>query len=185
MFALESATPVAKKSNAFLIFQLDASDYAIAIEHVTEIITSITCSPVPGAPDFLLGVTNLRGRIVPMIDLRKRFRYEPCRSDRECFMIVSLECDDELVELGLKIDSVSEVARIPNDMIDAAPAMAKFSDKLVFSAVAKINSSAKLIVDANTLVAQLKEAITFAYSEAHANSDDRGRQARLALANPV
>ncbi len=159
------AEPVSKKSNAYLVFQLDSSDYAIAVENVSEIITSIVCSPVPGSPDFLIGVANLRGRILPMIDLRKRFHIERARSDRECFIIVSLETEDEVLELGLKIDSVSEVARIPADSIDAAPAMSKFMDKLVFSSVAKVNKGAKLIVDARTLAAQLKDAITFAYSD--------------------
>ncbi len=156
-----------KKSNAFLVFQLDSSDYAIAVEYVTEIITSVTYSPVPGSPDFLLGVSNLRGRIIPMIDLRKRFRYEQRTSDRECFMIVILENNGESTELGLKIDSVSEVARIAPELIDDAPQMSKFADKLVFSGVAKINSGVKLIVDARTLVDQLKEAITLAYADEH------------------
>ena len=162
---LKADSTTSKKSNAYLVFQLNASDYAIAVENVTEIITSTVCSPVPGAPDFLIGVANLRGRILPMVDLRKRFQLESAHSDRECFMIVTLDYEDEVLELGLKIDSVSEVARIPIDAIDPAPAMSKFSDKLVFSSIAKINSGAKLIVDAHTLVAQLKDAITFAYSD--------------------
>ena len=162
----------AKRSNAYLVFQLDSSDYAIAVEHVTEIITSVTYSPVPGSPDFLLGVANLRGRILPMIDLRKRFRYDAKSSDRECFMIMTLESSDETTELGLKIDSVSEVARIAPELIDPAPQMSKFADRIVFSGVAKINSGAKLIVDARTLVDQLKEAITLAYN------DEDGRSIR-------
>ena len=165
MVETKADTTSSKQSKAYLVFQLDRSDYAIAVEHVSEIITSITCSPVPGAPDFLIGVANLRGRILPMIDLRRRFHLESASSDRECFMIVTLESEDETVELGLKIDSVSEVARIPIDAIDAAPSMSRFTDKLVFSSVAKINSGAKLIVDARTLVAQLKEAISYAYSQ--------------------
>jgi purine-binding chemotaxis protein CheW len=164
MVELTNTPPVPKHSNAYLVFQLDSSDYAIAVEHVSEIITSLTCSPVPGAPDFLIGVANLRGRILPMIDLRKRFRFTQNNSDRECFMIVSLESEEETLQLGLKIDSVSEVARIPAELIDAAPTMAKFADRLVFSGVAKINSGAKLIVDARVLVGQLKDAITSAYS---------------------
>lgn len=173
MLAVQPQSPQKKKSNAYLVFQLDGSDYAIGVENVTEIITSIQCSPVPGSPDFLIGVANLRGRILPMVDLRKRFQYEQRNTDRACFMIVSLESEEETLELGLKIDSVSEVARIPIEMIDAAPAMSKFADRLVFSGVAKINSGAKLIVDAKTLVAQLKEAITFAYC------DDLTKQSRF------
>lgn len=155
---------IKKKSNAYLVFQLEGSDYAIAVEHVSEIITSLTCSPVPGSPEFLIGVANLRGRILPMIDLRTRFRFAPKNNDRQCFVIVVLETEDEVLELGLKIDSVSEVARIPPEQIDPAPAMSKFMDRIVFSGVAKINSGVKLIVDARTLVDQLKDAITYAYS---------------------
>ncbi len=160
-----TAPEVKKKSNAYLVFQLDSSDYAIAVEHVSEIITSLACSPVPGSPEFLIGVANLRGRILPMIDLRTRFRCAPRNSDRECFMIVTLDSDEETLELGLRIDSVSEVARIPVELIDPAPSMTKFVDRLVFSGVAKINSGVKLIVDARSLVGQLKDAITYAYSD--------------------
>lgn len=80
-------------------------------------------------------------------------------------MIVTLESEEESLELGLKIDSVSEVAYIPFELIDPAPIMAMFSDKLVFSGVARINSGAKLIVDASKLVGQLKDAVTFAFSD--------------------
>ncbi len=165
MSELLTAPEIKKKSNAYLVFQLDAFDYAIAVEHVSEIITSLTCTPVPGSPDFLIGVANLRGRILPMIDLRTRFRFAQKENERQCFMILTLESDDETLELGLKIDSVSEVARIAAEQIDPAPSMTKFMDKLVFSGVAKINSGVKLIVDARTLVDQLKDAITFAYRE--------------------
>jgi purine-binding chemotaxis protein CheW len=156
---------IKKKSNAYLVFQLDSSDYAIAVEHVSEIITSLQCSPVPGSPDFLIGVANLRGRILPMIDLRTRFRFAKTDSERQCFVIVMLESDHETLELGLKIDSVSEVARIAPEQIDPALSMSKFMDRLVFSGVAKINSGVKLIVDARSLVDQLRDAITFAYRD--------------------
>ncbi len=156
---------IKRTSNSYLVFQLDSSDYAIAVEHVSEIITSLTCSPVPGSPEFLIGVANFRGRILPMIDLRTRFRFAKRDSNRECFMIVTLESEEESLELGLKIDSVSEVAYIPFELIDPAPTMAMFSDKLVFSGVARINSGAKLIVDASKLVGQLKDAVTFAFSD--------------------
>ncbi|MDX1924912.1 MAG: chemotaxis protein CheW [Pirellulaceae bacterium] len=165
MNALLTQPEIKKKSNAYLVFQLDSSDYAIAVEHVSEIITSLQCSPVPGSPDFLIGVANLRGRILPMIDLRTRFRFEQKESERQCFMILTLESEEEALELGLKIDSVSEVARIAPEQIDPAPSMSKFMDRLVFSGVAKINSGVKLIVDARSLVDQLKDAITIAYSD--------------------
>jgi purine-binding chemotaxis protein CheW len=153
-----------KVSNAYLIFQLDSSDYAIPVEHVSEIITTLTVSPVPGSPDFLIGVANLRGRILPILDLRKRFRLADRSSERQCFMIVTLVSEDETLELGLKIDSVSEVVRIPSALIDPTPGMSKFAHKLVFNGVAKINTGVKLIVDAGTLVDQLKKAIACAYS---------------------
>jgi purine-binding chemotaxis protein CheW len=163
MNKLLTTPEINKKSDAYLVFQLDSSNYAIAVEHVSEIITSLNFSPVPGSPEFLIGVANLRGRILPMIDLRTRFRLAAKHCDRECFMIVTLESEEEKLELGLKVDSVSEVARIPAQQIDPAPTMTNPSDKLVFSGVAKINSGVKLIVDAKTLVGQLTDAITFAY----------------------
>jgi purine-binding chemotaxis protein CheW len=159
-------TELEKASNAYLIFQLDSSDYAIPVENVSEIITALTLTPVPGSPNFLIGVANLRGRILPILDLRKRFRLADKSSERQCFMIVTLVSENETLELGLKIDSVSEVARIPSELIDPAPCMSQFAHKLVFNGAAKINTGVKLIVDVGTLVDQLKKAIAFAYGSA-------------------
>ena len=146
--------------NAFLIFRLNGSSYAIPVEHVREIITSVEPSPIPGAPDYLEGVVNLRGRILPIVDLRKRFDLpSDLEIARECYIILTLELQDELIELGIKVDGVSEVAHIGASQVDPADDMHDYHQSLIFEGVAKTDSGIKLILDSRVLVQQLKEDV--------------------------
>lgn len=160
--ANENATESSTREHwhAYLVFRLDGSHYAISVDYVGEIITSAEISPVPGAPDYLTGVTNLRGRILPMIDMRKRFQLCQNRStERDCHVILILELGDDLVELGIQVDAVTEVTRIAPDDIDNAEAMTDYVDKLVFNGVAKTDTGVKLILDAESLIRQLQRDV--------------------------
>lgn len=147
-------------SNAYLVFQMNDSDYAIHVEHVREIITSIEPSPVPGSPDYLSGVINLRGRILPMISLRRRFGFPIVdKGDRDCFVILSLKIGNELVELGIDVDGVSEVSRISDDAIDPTNTISDYANSLIFTGVAKTASGIKLVLDSESLIGQLKQDV--------------------------
>lgn len=161
--------------NSYLIFRLNDSSYAISVEHVREIITSVETSPVPGAPEYLEGVVNLRGRILPIVDLRKRFHFSSdLESDRQCYIILMLELDDELTELGIKVDGVSEVARIAMSQVDTANGMQDYNQTLVFTGVAKTDSGIKLILDSRILVEQLKKDVKTQFQvNTQTNSVDR------------
>ncbi|MEM9588060.1 MAG: chemotaxis protein CheW [Planctomycetota bacterium] len=152
---------------AYLIFSLDGSDYAICVDHVREIITSIKTSPVPGSPDYLSGVSNLRGRILPMVDLRERFGMPSTVStDRDCYVILMLEHRGGLVEVGVRVDAVKEVARIAGDEIDPAPSIHDYANKLVFRGVTKTASGVKLVLDSAGLIQQLREDVRVQYLQA-------------------
>lgn len=157
---------VPEKQNAYLIFSLNDSNYAIPVEHVREIITSIQTSPVPGAPSYLTGVVNLRGRILPIVDLRKRFQFgNDFETDRQCYIILMLETEEELIELGIKVDAVSEVARIGESEVDPANGMHDYNQTLVFNGVAKTSTGIKLVLDSRILVEQLKGDVRNQYIE--------------------
>lgn len=166
----------------YLVFQLNGSDYAIRIEHVREIITTVDLSPVPGAPSYLAGVVNLRGRILPMIDLRKRFQLPAAVDlDRQCFVILMLELNGELVELGVQIDSVSEVIRIGDEQIDSADGMTDFHETLIFRGVAKTTSGIKLILDSHVLIEQLKSDVRSQYATSSTSTATQSRPEELAV----
>ncbi|MEM9368371.1 MAG: chemotaxis protein CheW [Planctomycetota bacterium] len=149
-----------KSSETYLVFELDGSEYAITVQYVREIITSMEPSPVPGAPNYIRGVINLRGRILPLVDMRKRFAMKPAKSGaRECWIIMVLDSEDGVIEVGISVDSVCEVVHIATEAIDSAPIFNDDEDRLVFKGVAKTQSGVKLILDSSALVDQLRRDV--------------------------
>ena len=162
--------------HAYLVLRLDNSDYAIRVEHVREIITSVTPSPVPGAPDYLMGVINLRGKILPMVDLRRRFRLPIAADDeRDCYIVLMVEIDDQLVELGVRVDAVCEVARISEQCVDNTNVLDEFSpDRLVFQGVAKTTSGVKLVLDTRQLISQLRRDVHLTLASNQSTNSQNG-----------
>ena len=103
-----------------VIFSLVGEEFGVSIHDVREIISNTQITPVPQAPGFVEGVINLRGQIIPVVDLRKRFGLN-ANEDKENSSVVIIEVDANI--LGLIVDSVSEVLNIPSDTIKPAPSL--------------------------------------------------------------
>jgi len=101
-------------------FSLAGEEFGIPILEVREIIRMADITPVPKAPDFVEGVINLRGQIIPVVDLRKRFNI-PCNEADATTRIIVIEVNNSV--LGLIVDGVDEVLRIPADTIAPPPAL--------------------------------------------------------------
>lgn len=102
----------------WVTFQLDDETYGIDVMQIREVLRSPEISPVPGAPAFVLGIINLRGNVVAIIDTRSRFNLGPREVD-DSSRILILEAGDHVV--GFLVDSVSEVAELSNGNIEVAP----------------------------------------------------------------
>ena len=103
----------------FVVFDLAAEEYAIAVQLVESIIKPSEPTKVPGAPHYVRGVVNLRGKIIPVVDLRSRFEMEPLEDESHTRVLV-VELPDTTV--GFLVDAVSEVLAIDEDAVEAAPA---------------------------------------------------------------
>ncbi|PIZ30281.1 MAG: chemotaxis protein CheW [Alphaproteobacteria bacterium CG_4_10_14_0_8_um_filter_53_9] len=102
-------------------FELFEETFALPILDVREIIRMTDITPVPQAPDFVEGVINLRGQIIPVVDLRKRFGLSPAElSDDSRVIVVELNSH---MAIGLIVDAVREVERLPADTIVPPPAL--------------------------------------------------------------
>ena len=109
---------VAQLGVKYLTFQLHKEGYGIEILKVREIFGMQEITSVPGVPDYVKGVLNLRGRIIPVIDLRLKFGFEEAEYNKEtCIIVVSI---DEIL-VGIIVDTVSEVVDIPGDDIELSP----------------------------------------------------------------
>lgn len=102
----------------FLTFFLEDEEYGIEILKVREIIGMMAITPVPRTPKFIRGVINLRGKVIPVVDLRLKFGMPPVEQTEETCVIV-VEADG--VEMGAIVDKVSEVADIASENIEEAP----------------------------------------------------------------
>jgi len=101
-------------------FRLLGEEFALPITDVREIIRMVEVTPVPQAPTLVEGVINLRGQIIPVVDMRKRFGIEPKETDHESCMIV-IEMRGILV--GIIVDDIPNIGRIPSDSVSPPPAM--------------------------------------------------------------
>lgn len=119
---LSSAVSGGAQDNAtdikqLVIFELSGGIYGLDIQSVREINRLIDITPIPKAPDFVEGIINLRGTIIPVVDLAMRFGLESTAQSKDTRIVV-IESDGHT--LGMKVDEVSEVLRIKTDEIDAA-----------------------------------------------------------------
>lgn len=133
----------------FLTFQLDREEYAIPIRHVIEIIGLQRITPLPDLPDFVKGVINLRGKVIPVIDVRLRFGMpERAYDERTCIVIVNI---DE-ASVGLIVDEVNEVMAISADRIEPPPSVQKGREMRFVAGLGKVENSVKILIDISRLI---------------------------------
>ena len=132
----------------FLTFCMGNDFYGIEIKYVTEIIGMQPITEIPEMPEYIKGIINLRGKIIPVMDVRLRFR-KPFReyNDRTCIVVI----DINEVSVGLIVDSVSEVMSIPDEEIVAPPSMAKEGNKYI-KGIGKVGTDVKLLLDSDKLL---------------------------------
>jgi purine-binding chemotaxis protein CheW len=132
----------------YLTFHLAKEDYGIEIRYVTEIIGIQKITEVPDMPAFVKGVINLRGKVVPVMDVRTRFDM-PVREydDRTCIIVVNI--DDKSV--GLVVDKVNEVADIPENQIEAPPRTTRESTGYI-QGMGKIGNEVKILLNVQKLL---------------------------------
>lgn len=128
----------------YLTFEIDNEEYGIDISHVIEIITVSAITWVPETPEFLKGVINLRGSIIPVIDARLRFK-KPEKEYDSLTCIIVIEYEN--YKVGVIVDTVNEVMHIPEESISIPPsAKLKYQNKFIKS-IGKIGKEVQLLLD--------------------------------------
>jgi purine-binding chemotaxis protein CheW len=148
----------------YLTFSLGGEDYGIGILKVKEIIGLMPITRVPRTPDFIKGVINLRGKVIPIMDLRLRFGMEPKEyNDRTCIVVVEIASAAGSVLMGLVVDSVSEVLNIKQDDIEETPSFGTNINTDYILGMAKAERGVKILLDIDRVmkaeeISRLKEA---------------------------
>lgn len=116
------ATQESNESNQYLTFKLDGEVFALAIGKVREVLDFTTVTRVPQTPNYMRGVINLRGSVVPVMDLRLKFGLDKTeKTVNTCIIIAEIELDGETTVLGALADSVQEVLDLEADQIEPPP----------------------------------------------------------------
>ncbi|HDN59835.1 MAG TPA: chemotaxis protein CheW [Candidatus Marinimicrobia bacterium] len=136
------------RAGKYLTFKLGNEEYGIEILKVREIIGMMDITYVPRTPDFVKGVINLRGKVIPVIDLRKKFGLDEAEiTDETCIIVVDVYRDDVLVQAGLLVDSVSEVLDVEDGDIEDAPSFGEEIDTSFILGMAKVKGGIKILLN--------------------------------------
>ncbi|HBB66277.1 MAG: chemotaxis protein CheW [Elusimicrobia bacterium GWA2_56_46] len=140
-----------------VVFSLSSEEYGVPITQIQEIIRLPEITRIPGMPGFIEGVINLRGRIIPVIDLRGRFGLEQ-KERTEKNRIVVADAGGQTV--GLVVDGVSEVLQISGEQIDPIPPSMSSIDSEYLSGVAKIDKLLVILLDLAKLLNDLEKTVS-------------------------
>lgn len=139
------------QKDRFLTFNLDRESYGIEIQYITEIIGIQTITSIPELPDYVKGIINLRGKIIPVMDVRLRFKKEPLEyNDRTCIIVI----DIKELSIGLIVDSVAEVITIPVEDIVEPPKVNKDVQNRYIKSIGKVGNDVKLLLDCDRLLTE-------------------------------
>src|SRR5512136_2338465 len=138
----------AGKEGKYLTFSLAGEEYGIGILKVREIIGMMSITPVPQTPEFVKGVINLRGKVIPVIDLRLRFGLMARDyTERTCIIVVEIVSDSGAVPMGIVVDAVSEVLNIREADIENTPTFGVKLNTDFILGMAKTDGGVKILLD--------------------------------------
>ena len=134
----------------FITFVVDRETYGIEIKYVTEIVGIQPINSLPETPDHIKGVINLRGKIIPVVDMRLKFKKEPMAyNDRTCIIVI----DTRDISAGLIVDEVAEVLAIEDENISPPPTRGTGANCRYLSGIGKVENEVKLLLDCGALFA--------------------------------
>ena len=144
----QAVKAAADREGKYLTFALAGEEYGIGILKVKEIIGVMAITTVPRTPDYVKGVINLRGKVIPVADLRLKFGMEGMAyTERTCIIVVEIISSQRTILMGIVVDSVSEVLNIKGSDIEEPPAFGNRLDTDFILGMAKIGGTVKILLD--------------------------------------
>jgi purine-binding chemotaxis protein CheW len=149
----DAVTHAAHREGKYLTFSLGGEEYGIGILRIREIIGMLPITAVPEVPHFVKGVINLRGKVIPVIDLRLRFGMADIGyTERTCIIVVEIRTSAGLVPMGIVVDSVSEVLNIKSEDIEDAPGFGASQSTEFILGMAKMGRGVKILLDISKIL---------------------------------
>jgi len=149
-----AAKTVEDKAGKYLTFRLDQEEYGLEILKVREIIGLMNITHVPRTPEYIRGVINLRGKVIPVLDLRKKFGMGTTDDTEEtCVIVVEVNSIGSAVMMGIIVDAVSEVLDIQGSQIEEAPSFGTNVDTRFILGIGKVKDEVKILLDIDQVLA--------------------------------
>jgi len=142
-----------KREGKYLTFSLAKEEYGIVILKIKEIIGMMPITTVPRTPLYIKGVVNLRGKVIPVVDLRRKFGMEEIPyTERTCIIVVEIAGPQNTTPMGVVVDSVSDVLHIGTSDIEDTPDFGVQLDTDYILGMAKISGGVKILLDIDKVI---------------------------------
>ncbi|MBU2537886.1 MAG: chemotaxis protein CheW [Proteobacteria bacterium] len=149
---MDEQTEAISREGKYLTFSLGTEQYGIGILKIKEIIGMMPVTALPQAPDYLKGVINLRGKVIPIVDLRTKFAMPAqAETERTCIIVVEVAGHSAHCLTGLVVDAVSEVLNIKNEQIEEHSSLGDLHSESVLG-LAKMESGVKILLDIDRVI---------------------------------
>ena len=144
----QAVKAMANREGKYLTFTLAEEEYGIGILKVKEIIGIMAITTVPQTPGYMKGVINLRGKVIPVVDLRLKFGMEALDyTERTCIIVVEIDQDNRKIQMGILVDAVSEVMNIKSGEIEDTPNFGSRLNTDYILGMAKTGGKVKILLD--------------------------------------
>ena len=140
-------------SNQYVTFRIEEETYAIDVFKIREILEVPDITRVPGMPPMIRGVINIRGAVVPVLDLRMQFGRESTEQTEDTAIIVTeMSHDDDMIQMGILVDSAREVITLEKDEIEEPPRLGIFIDNKYLNGMGKIGDDFVIILNIDKIL---------------------------------
>ncbi len=144
----QAVKAMADREGKYLTFMLADEEYGIGILTVREIIGMMPITSVPQTPSFVKGVINLRGKVIPVVDLRLKFGINATDyTERTCIIVVEIPNETGTFQIGIIVDAVSEVLNIKSEDVEETPSFGSSLNTSYILGMAKIEGGVKILLD--------------------------------------
>lgn len=151
----QAVQAIVNREGKYLTFALAQEEYGIGILKVKEIIGMMNITTVPKTPEYVKGVINLRGKVIPVVDLRSKFGMETIGyTERTCIIVVEISSGQQKILMGIIVDSVSEVLNIKGSDIEDTPTFGAKLDTDYILGMAKTNGGVKILLDIDKVLSR-------------------------------
>jgi purine-binding chemotaxis protein CheW len=150
----QEARTLYEKEGKYLTFTLAQEDHGLEILKVREIIGMMAITAIPQTPPYIKGVINLRGRVIPVVDLRLKFGLPPLKyGERTCIIVVDVSYGQTVMQVGVVVDAVSEVLNVTGSDIEPPPSFGFSISNNYILGIAKSRGGIKILLDIDRVLA--------------------------------